>query len=193
MGTTQIINGIDEITPFHEGLAAIRSGNSWGFINSEGEKVIDFRNDLVENPAQRFTNRNYKNYPYFSDGRCLIKEVRDDITYYGYIDKNGEVIIKANYLNATPFDNELAIVIKYYKEKINASNLLQKEIVMYSYVELLIDTNEQVKEYLRGPVNLLFTSKKLKKPPAIKSQLLTNDMVAVKTNNGTLEIYKIKD
>ena len=45
----QELTGIDEIAPFSEGLAAIRKGNEWGFINKEGQLVIEFRDDLVWN------------------------------------------------------------------------------------------------------------------------------------------------
>jgi hypothetical protein len=39
----------DEIAPFSEGLAAVRVGNQWGFINEDAKLVIDFRDDLVWN------------------------------------------------------------------------------------------------------------------------------------------------
>ena len=36
----QELTGIDEIAPFSEGLAAIRKGNEWGFINKEGQSTV---------------------------------------------------------------------------------------------------------------------------------------------------------
>jgi hypothetical protein len=192
-GHTQIMNDIDEIAPFHDGLAAVRKGSSWGFINSEGKKVIDFRDDIVQNPTILKSDQNLKNYPYFSDDRCLIKELKDGITYYGYIDKTGKVSIEAQYLNATPFINGNAFVIKMYKEKLNATNALGKNIVIYSYAELLIDPNDNTVQYLRGPENLLFSAEHLRTPPPIVSQLISENLVAVKTNKGTWEIYSLEN
>jgi hypothetical protein len=192
-GYTQLLNDIDEITPFHEGMAAIRKGTSWGFINSEGKKIIDFRNDIVRNPVKMNSDDSSKNYPYFSDDRCLIKQVKDGITYYGYIDKTGKVVIEAKFLNATPFVNGNALVIKMYKEKLNASNALGKDIVNYSYAEILIDKNENLVQFLRGPKNFTLSSQNLKTPPSIVSQLLSDNLVAVKTDQGTWEIYKLNN
>ena len=192
MVLTQIINDLDEIAPFHEGLAAVRKGSSWGFINSKGEKIIDFRNDIVQSPTKLKSDNNL-NYPYFNSNRCLIKEVRDGISYYGYIDKTGKVVIEAKYLNATPFANKTAFVIKKYHEYLNAVNALGKKIIKYSYAELLIDSNDNVVQYLRGPENLLFSPEHLRTPPPILSQLLSEKLVAVKTNKGTWEIYNLKN
>ena len=189
----QLLNDIDEIAPFHEGLAAVRKGSSWGFINSEGKKTIDFRNDIVQIPTQLKSDDNLRNYPYFSDNRCLIKEVKDGITYYGYIDETGKVVIEAKYLNATSFVNGNAFVIKMYKEKLNATNALGKNIVNYSYAELLIDPNNNTVQYLRGPENLLFSAEHLRTPPPILSRLLSEKLVAVKTNKGTWEIYSLEN
>ena len=33
---TSKIEKLDQIAPFSEGLAAVRQGNQWGFINEEG-------------------------------------------------------------------------------------------------------------------------------------------------------------
>jgi hypothetical protein len=190
---TQIINDIDEIAPFHEGLAAIRKGFSWGFINSEGIKTIDFRNDIVQNSAQTMLSDDQRNYPYFSAGRCLIKQVKEGITYYGYIDKMGKEVIEAKYLNATPFINGSAFVIKMYKEKQNATNVLGKNIVHYSYAELLIDPNNNTLQYLHGPKNLLFSPENLKTPPSIVSRLLSENLIAVKTDKGSWEIFRLEN
>lgn len=193
MGYTQIMNDIDEIAPFHEGLAAVRKGSSWGFINSEGEKTIDFRNDIVQNPTKLKSDENLRNYPYFSDDRCLIKQIKDGITYYGYIDKTGKDVIETKYLNATPFINGKAFVIKMYKEKVNATNALGKNIVNYSYAELLIDPGNNTVQYLRGPENLLFSAQHLRTPPPILSQLLSEKLVAIKTNKGTWDIFTLEN
>lgn len=39
----------DEALPFSEGLAGVRLGKSWGFINKNGQKVIEFKYQSVSN------------------------------------------------------------------------------------------------------------------------------------------------
>ena len=66
---TQELTGIDEIAPFSEGLAAIRKGNEWGFINKEGQLVIEFRDDLVWNnlPATSVNDVSSIRFPQFKN------------------------------------------------------------------------------------------------------------------------------
>src|SRR5690625_1355717 len=98
----QALKEIDEVAPFNEGLGGVKKGDAWGFIDSDGELVIKFREDIVETP---------KITPIFNDGLCLIKKVKDGITFYGYINTKGEEVIPVEYLKATPFDNGFVRVI----------------------------------------------------------------------------------
>ena len=41
-----LMDGLDEVTPFHDGLAAVRKGSQWGFIDMDGRLVIEQRNRL---------------------------------------------------------------------------------------------------------------------------------------------------
>jgi hypothetical protein len=82
-GFTQSIENLDYISPFHDGLAAIKKNNEWAFINTNGEIVIDFRNDLVT------TKYKGQNYPIFVDRRCLIEQKKEGISYFGYINTSG--------------------------------------------------------------------------------------------------------
>ena len=68
IGLTQTIENLDFISPFHDDLSAIQKDGQWAFINTNGDVVIDFRDDLVT------TKSNDTNYPIFNDGRCLIKQ-----------------------------------------------------------------------------------------------------------------------
>jgi len=85
----QELTGIDEIAPFSEGLAAIRKGNEWGFINKEGQLVIDFRDDFVWNnlPNTSVNDVNAIRFPQFKNGRCMIKKLmeEEEIMTYGFI------------------------------------------------------------------------------------------------------------
>ena len=81
LGMAQTIENIDYISPFHNEVAAIKKGSQWAFINNEGKIVVDFRSDLVP------TKTNNDSYPIFSNDKCLIAHQKNDILYYGYIDK----------------------------------------------------------------------------------------------------------
>lgn len=179
----QVLTKIDKVTPFQDGLGGVKKGASWGFINDKGNLVIDYRNDIAVLPDEA---------PMFSDGLCLIQEVKDGITFYGYINAKGEKVISADYLAATPFKNGYARVIKHYKEDTGAINAMGKKIVNYSYNELVIDTNNKIIQLLQGPNNLLFDSLQLQKnPPVITSLFINDNLIAVREKDNTYTVYKI--
>jgi len=179
----QKLTDLDFVSPFHEGMAAVKKGEKWGFIDAKGTKVIDFRDDIVVAKD--------KGYPIFSDGRCLIKKKKNEIDHYGYINTEGVIVIPPDFLNATPFNNEHAIVIKVYKETLGRNELLDKNVITYNYNEEIIGPNGEGVSHLRGPFNLLYTKEKLRKPLKIKSKLLSDDLVAVPQENGQWEVKSI--
>ena len=77
---SQTVKNIDEIAPFSEGLAAVRQGNQWGFINEEGTMVIDFRSDIYWNRDADTSKEDISGvqYPMFNEGRCLITKIVED-------------------------------------------------------------------------------------------------------------------
>ena len=44
---SQLITGLDEVSPFNEGLAAVKKGDQWAFMDKQGAIALDFRDDLV--------------------------------------------------------------------------------------------------------------------------------------------------
>lgn len=181
----QVLTKIDKVTSFQEGLGAVEKDNTWGFIDSDGTLIIDYRKDIVAISGE---------YPAFNNGLCIIQEVRDGITFYGYINKKGEKVIPAEYIAATPFKNGHARVIKYYKAKTNTTNALGKTIVNYSYNELVIDTKNQKIQHLRGPHTLLFEKLKLEQnKPTITSKFISDKLIAVKEKDDTYTIYKLDE
>ena len=182
----QIISKIDKVAPFQEGLAAVKKGNSWGFIDNNGALVINYRKDITV-PSD--------GNPAFSNRLCLIQEVRDGITYYGYINTKGEKVIPAEYLVATPFENGYARVIKPYKSDTGGTNILGKNIVNYSYNELVIDPENKTVQHLLGPNNLVF--EKLHSDPnllpEISSIIIGDNLVAVREKDDTYTVYKLTE
>lgn len=196
IGFTQTIKDIDEITPFHEEIAAIRKDNKWAFINMAGEIIIDYRDDLVwfSNPEMMTKKKDQKefiSYPIFSEGLCLIKQMKNGIYYYGYINKKGKTSIAPEFLNATPFDKGYAIVLKMSKEELGRNHLLDKKIVSYSYDEVIIDPAGTVKMYLTEPKHFTLTKNKVKWPPAIESYFISSNLVAVKNKNHNWKLQVI--
>lgn len=185
---SQILSDLDEIYPFHGDFAAIKKANQWSFIDKEGKKTIDFRTDLVLTNKLNSSNQ-IISYPVFNDGRCLIRKLKGNTYYYGFINEKGDEVIKPQFLNATNFSNGHAIVVLSSKDSIGFNYVLKKAIVSNIIEEYVIDTSGELVKYLYNP---------RKNAPAnykngtaiIESKFITPKMVAVKNQNGKLEIHK---
>lgn len=175
---SQTTEELDFIAPFNDGLAAVKKGDSWGFINDKGNIVIAFRNDLVLTETDGFK------YPIFKNNRCLITEKKTDILYFGYIDKTGKTVIEPQFLNASNFNNNnYALTLKLRVENIGKNELLDKNIVYYKYFEVTIDTEGNIKDYLNPEgVNIALNKRNLK-PPKITSWFISNDLIATMNEN----------
>ena len=190
----QDLKGLAYVSPFHESLAAVKKGEMWAFIDMDGTVVINFRNDLVAANANEIDNSSTDespDYPFFKNDRTLIKETRDGITYYGYINSKGKMVIKPSFINATQFYNNRAIVLKVYKETVGRNEILGKNVISYSYNEEVIDSDGETVGYLRGPFNLIYDKKKLKTPPKIQSRFLGPNLFSTKAEDNTWKIQTI--
>ncbi|SHH67031.1 WG repeat-containing protein [Winogradskyella jejuensis] len=179
----QKIDDISFISPYNDGVAAIKKDNQWAFINTEGKIVVDYRDDLV------ITNFEDYDYPVFNSGRCLIEEVKDGISYYGYIDKEGNTIIQPQYLNATNFENGLAIILELHKNILGKNDVLDKKMIDYSYTESAINPNGKIVHFLsEKPTHITLSKDFIKSPPEIKSKFISETLVAQKNGNRTWSI-----
>lgn len=180
----QVLTKIDEVGTFQENLGAVKKDGAWGFINTDGVLVIDYNIEILSPP---------NGAPTFSSGMCMTKEVRDGITFYGYINTKGDKVIPADYLVATPFENGFARVIKYYKTESENTNVLGKRIAYHSYNELVIDTNNETVQHLIGPKNLNLENLKSKDFfLGLSSFFVGEDLIAVYQPDDTFSIYKLK-
>jgi hypothetical protein len=118
---------------------------------------------------------------------------QNDISYFGYIDTFGKTVIKPAFLNATNFHNNSAIVLKLNKEKTGYNNILGKNIVYYTYVEVIINASGEIKENLTAPTNIILRKEKLKIPPKITSKFLSEKLISVKNKKGSWTIKKYKN
>lgn len=85
---SEAIRQYDELTPFSEGMAAVRKGNKWGYINHEGTLVIPCKYSIK--PGR------------FSEGlACVEAPVKPAVQF---INKNGEIVLKGNFYYGVEFE-----------------------------------------------------------------------------------------
>ena len=180
----QLPKNLDDVAPFHEGLAAIQKGIQWAFIDDLGNIVIDFRDDLYWNKDAMASYKDIRSvrYPQFSSGRCIVQKLVDGIPVFGFIDTTGKLVIEHQFLNVVPFENGLATGIIY--EKIHrGQNEFKLDIYEYKFHEVLMDVNGNIIEFLNRRYNIQMTKKRYKMP-AIQSKVLNDRLVAVKTDEN---------
>lgn len=187
-GYAQSIENVDYISPYHNGMAAIKKDGQWAFINNKGDVVVNYRTDLV------LTKSKDKSYPIFYDNRCIIEQKKNGISYFGYIDTSGKTIIEPQFLNAYNFNNGSALALELIKENITKNTALGKNIVYYKYFEIVIDSNGDVKHYLNpSGVNVVLDRKYLKVPPKITSKRVSDNLYAIRNKNKSWNIIRINN
>ncbi len=190
---TQVLEDLDIIAPYNEGLAAVKKGDKWGFIDEKGNLVIDFRDDLVWNEKAIESNTDITGikYPQFINGRCLIQELLKDeeIYVYGFMDTSGNTVIKPEYLNVTQFDQGYAIGILMTKT-LRGKNEFQLDIFQYRFSEVILDSSGEVMRLitLRDHIQM---SKKRYKLPALRARLINPGLLMVLNGKNKWEVRKL--
>lgn len=188
----QELKGIDEIAPFSEGLAAVRQGEQWGFINEEGTLVIPFRKDVYWNKDAETSRSDVLGvgYPMFHDGLCLTSTtVEDGIPLFGFMDTKGKVVIEPQFLNIYPFKDGYTTGVLFEKT-LKGQNEFNLNIFEFKFFDVLVDTSGEVVEFFNRRQNIQMTKKRYQ-TPAIQAKRLTKDLVAVYTQDKGWEIRKI--
>ncbi len=188
------VKDLDQVTEFHEGLAAVRKGNTWGFIDASGTLVIDFRDDLVWNktPDPNTTGVNGMAYPRFSAGRCPFRAFREeegDIPFYGFIDGKGNTVIEPEFLNVSEFRDGLALGI-YFKKTFRGKNNFQLNIYDYAFTEVVLNPAGEMIWPLAERMNILMQARRYE-TPALLSHIVGSNLLAVETTPGKWEVRKI--
>lgn len=184
--SAQLLQDLDYITSFNEGLAAVKKGDQWGFIDQQGELVIDFRDDL----AQMTDKTGSKTKPEFNNERAIISTSKDGITFYGFIDKTGEEVIKCEYVNTSGFKNGHALVMHFSKEVVGKNNLLGKDVVSYQIEEYVIDVNGKALTPALNPRNYVPSKMKSGAAPEFTARFIGDNMVAVEGSDKKWDVYK---
>lgn len=189
----QDLSGLNEIAPYSEGLAAVRKGDQWGFIDKDGKLVIDFRSDLVwqkEADADRNDVAGIR-YPRFKNGRCMIKKMlqEEQVPVYGFIDTSGSIVIEPEYLNVTEFDEDYAIGILLAKT-FRGENRFQLRIYDYKFSEVILSTSGEVMRLIEQRNNIQMSYKRYSLP-MLHSKLIGPGLLAQKSQNNTWEVRKL--
>jgi len=188
-----ILADLDQVTPFQEGMAAVRRGNQWGFIDTVGNLVIDFRDDLVwnENPDAKDRGVLAVPYPRFRDGRCMFQALGDDdIPVYGFIDQEGKTVIPAEYLNLTEFQDGYAVGI-LVRKTFRGQNRFQLNIFEYSFMEGVLNPEGEMAWPIAERENILMQKRRYEMP-GLTASLMGNELLAVETAPGQWEIRRMK-
>lgn len=90
---------------FNEGFAKVVLNRKWGFINTNGEIVIN--KEILKSEGEVLTSLLFESVSDFKEGLAVVK-VRGK---YGYIDYNGNFVIKPQFLFASVFVNGKALII----------------------------------------------------------------------------------
>lgn len=190
---SQELDLVDEIAPFSEGLAAVRLGEKWGFIDQAGKLVIDFRSDLVWNKEADPANSDVTGirYPQFQNGLCMIQEILEEegIAVYGFINSKGETVISPEYLNVTEFRDDFALGILLTKT-FRGQNRFQLNIYDYKFSEVILDTSGEIHLLVTQRNNILMDKRRYE-IPELTAKYISRNVMAVRTDQNTWELRKI--
>jgi len=122
--------------PFSEGMAGVKIGDKWGFVNKKLDLVIPSKFDDVCS---------------FSEG---LARVSVDGNWWGFVNKKGKLVIPAVYKDAMSFKNGLAVV-----QKDGSCGMINQkgEVVVpfdYSYIENW-ETDNMIRVESQGKWGLL--------------------------------------
>lgn len=188
--SAQLPESLDEVAPFNEGLAAIRKGKQWGFIDDLGNIIIDFRDDIYWNPEadQSLQGVNGVRFPQFSNGLCMVRTFVDDIAVYGFINTEGELVIEHEFLNVNPFKNGVTTGI-IYEKVFRGQNEFKLDIYEFKFHEVIMDDSGKIIEFLGRRYNIQMKKSRYNLPN-INTQILNDKLVAFKTE-GNWAIKKL--
>jgi hypothetical protein len=86
----------DEALPFHRGLALVRQGRLWGFINRSNEQVAPIKYYRVEYDDHGAVSDNRRQFTDTVFAAVFVKDSTDNI-YMGFIDVSGREAIPCRY------------------------------------------------------------------------------------------------
>ena len=191
--SAQMLENIDEIAPFSEGLAAVRKGNQWGFINEDGAMVIAFRDDIYWNQNEDSSRSDILgiHYPIFNEGLCVIKKtVEDGVPVFGFMDTKGVTVIEPQFLNVYPFKNGYTTGVLFDKH-FKGENEFKLKIYEYKFFDVRFNVSGEITDYFEKRDHIQMTLKRYKMPE-IGARILSSGLVAVHIQDKGWQIKKIQ-
>lgn len=190
----QLVKNADFIAPMEDGFAAVKIENQWSFIDENGSMIFDLRSDLISNDSKTLTvdlGVASMSYPLMIEEKAIVKTVKNGIPYFGFIDPNGTIVIKQEFLNVSNFKEGYALALKLSEQVLGENKPLGKRVVNYFYDLVLIDTKGHITKYLCGPFPVKLSKEHLKKAPPIIAKDLSSNLIAFQTPEGKWEVMGI--
>jgi hypothetical protein len=192
--SAQTVKDVDFVAPLEDGYAAVKKGNTWGFIDEEGKLVVSFRNDLVANDKvtdQVDLGIASQLYPVMWEGRSIVKAIKEGIPYYGFINASGTIVIEPKYLNVSIFKNGYALALKVEEAVLGRNEPLGKRVVSYTYDVVMIDRDGQEVKYFAGPFPIALSPERLRTAPPIVAKDISENLIAVRMPDNKWGVFKI--
>lgn len=189
----QDLKELDYVGSIHEGYAPVKKDNQWGFIDSSGELVVNFRSDLVEN--EKVSNTRdlgvaSQQLPLMQEDRAIIKKNVEGVNYYGFIDENGNVVIEPEFLNVSLFNDGKALALKLEGEQLGKNEILGKRMISYKYDVVFIDKDGEILKYLSGPFPVSVAKRNLREAPPINARILSDNLISVRGPDKSWELFR---
>ncbi|MGM0933313.1 MAG: WG repeat-containing protein [Bacteroidota bacterium] len=188
----QELKDLSYVGSLHEGYAPVKKNNQWGFIDASGELMVNFRSDLIENEkvsTARDLGVATQKVPVMQENRAIIKKNIDGVNYYGFIDETGKVVIEAEFLNVSLFNDGKALALKLAEEELGKNPVLGKRMISYKYDVVFIDKDGEVLQYLSGPFPVSVSKRNLREAPPITARILTDNLISVQGPDKSWELF----
>ena len=179
LGNAVVGWGYDRFKKFSEGFCAVQKNGKWGMVNSKGAEVLECKYLTVNNFSEGwasiedekgwyfvdstmtvqldFRGEEYFGLGNFSEGLCWFKIKRHEKNLYGFINKEGEVIISSIFSRAFDFQQGRARVVK--NRKTGLINLQGEFVMKPTTFDLVFPFDEngiaQVRENNMGAYGLI--------------------------------------
>ncbi len=156
---------------YSEDLAPVSVNGKYGFINTNGEVVINFQYDFAEA---------------FSDGLALVKKDGK----YGFIDKEGKSVIEPHFVSATAFSEGLAGVYLQKTDKYPLFINKKGEAIFYlpnqvtkSFIKKSISENNIFDSSFKNLINNSSLTSTFNAVVSFDRLAFSEDLVSVRVNN----------
>lgn len=114
---TTAIQKYDEVHSFHDGLALVVKDGKYGYINERGEEAIPcqrkayiYRDGEIDETVLPDFSEGMAMFYTFTADKSAYNGVDESTFRYGYINKDGQEVIPAQYKGASDFHEGLALV-----------------------------------------------------------------------------------